>query len=76
MTEERGVPLAAFRKFWDCGQHGFCRPPGRPFAVILKSDLLDGLAIRVVAPLIPAGQVKRVLRGLNPAVSLPEGSSC
>ncbi|WP_422027227.1 CcdB family protein [Roseovarius sp.] len=40
--------------------------------VVIQGDLLDQLQTRVVAPLIPAGKVKRVLRSLNPTVSLGE----
>ncbi|MEQ8294116.1 MAG: CcdB family protein [Roseovarius sp.] len=40
--------------------------------VVIQGDLLDQLQTRVVAPLVPAGKVKRVLRSLNPTVSLGE----
>lgn len=40
--------------------------------VVLQSDLLDELRTRVVAPLVPAGSVTRVLQVLNPAVTVGE----
>ncbi|WP_138472959.1 CcdB family protein [Poseidonocella sp. HB161398] len=55
-------------------QHDLYRLPGGQLVVILQSDLLDGLRTRVVAPLVPRGRVERVLAGLNPVVTLPEGA--
>ena len=38
--------------------------------VIIQSDLLDELATRVVAPLLPSGVGGRGLRSLNPEVTI------
>ena len=40
--------------------------------VVLQNDLLDQLRTRVVAPLIPAGAVARVMDSLNPSVMIGE----
>lgn len=42
--------------------------------VVLQSDLLDQLTTRVVAPLVPAASVERVMSSLNPTVRLGEES--
>ncbi|SDF00275.1 CcdB family protein [Limimaricola pyoseonensis] len=38
--------------------------------VILQSDLLDQLTTRVVAPLLPSDSVTRVMKSLNPGVTV------
>lgn len=43
---------------------------GGGLVVVLQIDLLNQLTTRVVAPLIPAAAMGRVLRTLNPAVTL------
>lgn len=47
---------------------------GGGLVVVLQSDLLDQLRTRVVAPLVPAESVTRVMQSLNPAVTLGEKS--
>lgn len=42
--------------------------------VVLQSDLLDQLQTRVVAPLVPATSVERVMQSLNPTVMLGEAA--
>jgi len=53
-------------------QFDLYRMPGGGIVVVLQSDLLDELQTRVVAPLIPASSVKRVIQSLNPGVVLGE----
>ncbi|MDF0600678.1 CcdB family protein [Psychromarinibacter sp. C21-152] len=53
-------------------QFDLYRVDGGDLVVILQSDLLDRLQTRVVAPLVPAGSVDRVMTSLNPAVTLGE----
>ena len=38
------------------------------WVVLLQDDLHDGLGTRVAAPLLPAEEVPRPVRGLNPSV--------
>lgn len=42
--------------------------------VILQHDLLDEIRTRVVAPLVPASAVNRVMHSLNPTVTVGEQS--
>lgn len=53
-------------------QFDLCRTPGGVLVVVLQADLLDGLRTRVVAPLVPAASVGRVLPSLNPVVTVGE----
>jgi toxin CcdB len=53
-------------------QFDLYRVQGGGLVVVLQSDLLDQLQTRVVAPLVPANAVARVMRTLNPAVTLGE----
>lgn len=53
-------------------QYDLCRLPTGGLVVILQSDLLDQLQTRVVAPLVPASSVGRVMTSLNPSVTLGE----
>ncbi|MDK3073482.1 CcdB family protein [Sedimentitalea sp. JM2-8] len=55
-------------------QFDLYRMAGGPMVVILQSDLLDQLNTRVVAPLVPAHSVNRVLRSLNPVAVIGEES--
>lgn len=43
---------------------------GGSLVVVLQSDLLDQLRTRVVAPLVRAGSVQRVMPTLNPSVTV------
>lgn len=45
---------------------------GGGLVVVLQSDLLDQLQTRVVAPLVPASAVARVMQSLNPTVMVGE----
>jgi toxin CcdB len=45
-----------------------------PFLMILQADLFDGLATRIVAPLIPLGQYGPRLDKLNPVVVVDDDS--
>lgn len=38
--------------------------------VVLQSDLVDGLATRVIVPLMPIAPMKGGMRGLNPAIMI------
>ena len=51
-------------------QFDLYRMRGGGLVVVLQSDLLDQLQTRVVAPLVSANSVARVMRPLNPAVTL------
>ena len=53
-------------------QFDLYRMQGGGLVVVLQNDLLDGLRTRVVAPLVPANSVERVMKSLNPTVSLGE----
>lgn len=53
-------------------QFDLYRMPEGTLVVVLQNDLLDGLRTRVVAPLVPATSMERVMSSLNPAVSLGE----
>lgn len=46
------------------------RMQGGGLVVVLQNDLLDQLQTRVVAPLVPAKAVERVMHSLNPTVTL------
>ncbi len=56
------------------GQYDVYRLGDGTLVLILQSDLLDGLRTRVVAPLIPAEAVGRVMETLNPQVQVGEGT--
>ena len=45
-------------------------PGGAGFLLDLQTDLLDGLATRVVAPLLPAEGAPLPARGLNPVFEI------
>ena len=45
-----------------------------PYLLVLQADLFDGLATRVVAPLIPLGMSGPTLDRLNPVVSIEDDS--
>lgn len=53
-------------------QYDLYRMPGGGLVVVLQSDLLDQPRTRVVAPLVPANAVERVMHTLNPTVTLGE----
>lgn len=53
-------------------QFDLYRIQGGGLVVVLQNDLLDQLQTRVVAPLVPAHSVERVLQSLNPSVTLGE----
>ncbi|MCA8880475.1 MAG: CcdB family protein [Rhodobacteraceae bacterium] len=55
-------------------QFDLYRLKGGGLVVVLQSDLLDELQTRVVAPLVPATAVRRVMRPLNPSVTLGEAT--
>jgi toxin CcdB len=51
------------------------RGAGFAFVVDLQSDLLDGLATRIVAPLYPAKDGHRAISRLNPVLQV-EAQAC
>lgn len=53
-------------------QYDLCRLRTGGLVVILQSDLLDQMQARVVAPIVPASSVGRVMTSLNPSVTLGE----
>lgn len=46
------------------------------FVVVLQSELLDRLATRVVAPLIPQDRIGAPLRTLNPVIQIGDTAYC
>jgi toxin CcdB len=53
-------------------QFDLYRMQGGGLVVVLQNDLLDQLRTRVVAPLVPASSIERVMHSLNPTVTLGE----
>jgi toxin CcdB len=53
-------------------QFDLYRVPGDGLVVVLQNDLLDQLRTRVVAPLVPASSIERVMHSLNPTATLGE----